>query len=667
VDNDLPEVTIVTRPANPSNSSSAAFDFDSVDTDVVGFRCKLDKAPGDNAWHECAASHVIPSLVDGVTYTLEVKAVDSAGNESPALSHTWLVDLTAPTTDILSKPEPFTSLTTATFEFSSGEANAQFECSFDGSAFTSCASPASYSTDTNKVYTFLVRARDAAGNLDPSPASYMWTVNRDVDTVIVKRPKDYISGEATFEFSSNLSDATYQCLLDDAADFSPCATAAQPTYTLAGLSDGLHTLRVRAVDREGKFDTSEPTATWVMDTKPPTPPAVTSPGPQGGHVNSRTPVIAGTATESEGLVTIFINGVLRGTIELQGTTQWTFSQRIQLEEGPYSIRATHTDFAGNTSSLGPARTVTIDTLPPEPAFAVTPGALTSARSFTFQMQAGEPVFYECNLDSLGFKPCDASFPVNVLDGRHTLVVQARDYANNYAINPISHIWDVDATPPTIRIASGPKSPNNSREAILTFSASEAGVRYECSLDGAAFSSCDETLRLVELSEGAHSLELSASDPAGNVVLSKTSHTWTVDVTAPGAPVVASPLDGAVVGSRIPAIQGTAEPDSQVIIFFDGQASAPVQADATGKWRFSPAQETSDGSHTVVALSRDAAGNESERSTSISFVVDPSINIVHEIDARGGGLNCSTSRDGQPSLAWLGVIGLALLVTRRRLG
>jgi hypothetical protein len=46
----------------------------------------------------------------------------------------------------------------------------------DGAAFTACTSPASYSGLAPGSYTFEVRATDAAGNVDPSPATYGWTV-----------------------------------------------------------------------------------------------------------------------------------------------------------------------------------------------------------------------------------------------------------------------------------------------------------------------------------------------------------------------------------------------------------------------------------------------------------------------------------------------------------
>ncbi len=56
------------------------------------------------------------------------------------------------------------------------EAGLTFECRLDGGSWTACTSPASYTTLANGPHLFEVRAKDALGNADATPASQAWTV-----------------------------------------------------------------------------------------------------------------------------------------------------------------------------------------------------------------------------------------------------------------------------------------------------------------------------------------------------------------------------------------------------------------------------------------------------------------------------------------------------------
>jgi hypothetical protein len=85
-------------------------------------------------------------------------------------------DTTPPDTTITSGPPSSTSATDASFEFSSSEAGSTFECRLDGGAYASCTSPKAYTGLAARSHTFDVRATDAAGNTDGTPASRTWTV-----------------------------------------------------------------------------------------------------------------------------------------------------------------------------------------------------------------------------------------------------------------------------------------------------------------------------------------------------------------------------------------------------------------------------------------------------------------------------------------------------------
>ncbi len=72
---------------------------------------------------------------------------------------------------------------TPTFAFSSSEAGSTFECSLDDAAFAACTSPHTSQVLGNGSHTFSVRAIDAAGNVDSSPAASSFTV--DVPTISI--------------------------------------------------------------------------------------------------------------------------------------------------------------------------------------------------------------------------------------------------------------------------------------------------------------------------------------------------------------------------------------------------------------------------------------------------------------------------------------------------
>jgi DNA-binding beta-propeller fold protein YncE len=88
-----------------------------------------------------------------------------------------VADTSPPDTTITAGPKARTKKKSATFSFSSSEPGSTFECKLDDGAFEPCTSPHDVKVKKGK-HKFEVRAKDAAGNTDPTPASQSWKVKK---------------------------------------------------------------------------------------------------------------------------------------------------------------------------------------------------------------------------------------------------------------------------------------------------------------------------------------------------------------------------------------------------------------------------------------------------------------------------------------------------------
>src|SRR6185436_1185980 len=86
-------------------------------------------------------------------------------------------DTTPPETMVTEGPAETAVDSTPTFSFDSSEIGSTFECGVDSNAFSTCSSPHTTSTLGDGPHMFEVRATDAAGNADPSPAGRAFNVD----------------------------------------------------------------------------------------------------------------------------------------------------------------------------------------------------------------------------------------------------------------------------------------------------------------------------------------------------------------------------------------------------------------------------------------------------------------------------------------------------------
>ena len=186
-----------------------------------------------------------------------------ANNPSSGILYFYVVPLTGPPdTELVDGPDATSDTTSystkATFDFSSHDVGATFQCSLDGAEAQACTSPAKYSGLSTGSHTFEVQAVDGT-SVDPNGESHTWTINLP-DTKILAGPDNPTTETvAAFTFSSDDQGASFQCSLDFAIP-SPCSSP----INYADLKQGTHTFTVQAVNDGGTPDAVGATETWVI-------------------------------------------------------------------------------------------------------------------------------------------------------------------------------------------------------------------------------------------------------------------------------------------------------------------------------------------------------------------------------------------------------------------
>ena len=100
--------------------------------------------------------------------------------DSGAQAISWTTDATPPDTTITAHPDNPSRLQDPTFSFTSTEHGSTFRCFITGMASMgsdSCTTGQDFSGLVSGNHEFRVRAVDPAGNVDPDPAVYAWTVD----------------------------------------------------------------------------------------------------------------------------------------------------------------------------------------------------------------------------------------------------------------------------------------------------------------------------------------------------------------------------------------------------------------------------------------------------------------------------------------------------------
>ncbi|RIK43124.1 MAG: hypothetical protein DCC58_10080, partial [Chloroflexi bacterium] len=527
VDTVAPDTAINGGPPSVSGSTTASISFSGSDANgVAGYECALD----GGAYSACTSPVALSGLAEGA-HTLRVRAIDTAGrvDASPAV-HAWTTDLTPPDTTLLTQPPALTSSTSANVTFTGSDANgvASFECKLDNGAFTACSISTLLLGLSDGTHTFQVRAIDNAGWVDPSPASYTWTVDTTApDTAILTNPA-VVAGSTSATFTVSGSDlngvASFACSLDGGS-FVPCTTP----HGLSGLADGVHTFQVRATDNAGNVDATPASYTWTVDTVAPETTLLTTP-PSISNNTAATFTFSGSDA----------NGVASFECALDGGSFVPCTSPAEyngLGEGQHTFEVRAIDNAGRVDDSPVGYTWTVDLTPPDTAFLSTPAALSSnpapAFTFTGSDQHGVASF-ECALDTGAFAPCSSPHTLaDLSDGSHTVLVRAFDSAGNVDPSPATYTWTVDTTAPVSGASASGNLVNgwyvNSVSVALNASDANGVARISYQIGAGDWQTYAAPLTIT--SNGSHTINYYAVDASGNTEGVR-SVTVQVDAVAP---------------------------------------------------------------------------------------------------------------------------------------
>jgi hypothetical protein len=461
---------------------------------------------------------------------------------------TYTVDATPPNTNITAAPSSPTNATTADFSFTSTEGSSTFQCQIDGGSFSTCTSPKQYTGLSLGSHTFNVKATDAYGNVDASPATHTWTISSLVGpTVSITAPTNGTSVRGTVVLAANAADSdgtvsSVQFKVDGtnqgAADTSAPYTV---NWDTTAVSEASHTITAVATDNDSNATTSSSVTVTVDNTAPNT--TITS-----------TPI---NTTQSGSASFTFSSNESPVTFACQidggGFSTCTSPKNYTgLAFGSHTFQVRATDPAGNVDSTPASETwsITDTTAPSVPG---TPSASTPATDNTptwtwtastdnigidhYQVQwCATSDFSGCGSNVANASSATYTHSVALAENDWFFRVRALDGAGNASAFSAAGTVYIDTTPPQTTILSSAIGTTQSRTATFTFITSEAPATYQCQLDGGSYTTCNTPQTYNNLTVGSHTFNVRAIDQYGNTDASPATETWTVfDSTAPTVP------------------------------------------------------------------------------------------------------------------------------------
>lgn len=399
-------------------------------------------------------------------------------------------------------------------------------------------------------------------------------------------------------------------------------------YNIVDLSDGWHTITVKAVDQSGNSATDS--ISIVVDTCAP---VITYISPQEG-AQFTTPNVTAywSADDTSGIQSFSVSLDNAPATDIGQVNHY---EMLNLSLGTHQLIVTALDNANFTSHAALNFSIVEESAEDTEAPHITitdpdNGFMTSTDSVEVHWIGSDNTGisgYQVSLDSQSWIDVGQSLSYQftaITEGSHMVSVQGRDLSGNVGTASIN--ITVDMSPPAVNITSPTNnSVLNSTEIIVSFQASDSitGISsIEYRLDGFFYlpvSSGDTTIVLTSLSMGTHLLDLRATDGAGNTQTA--SCTFQIDPIPPSLEII-SPSEGSIINSSDYEVRINAT-DNNCISWMEYKVD-------NGEWTDTENQlftlHSSDGEHTLSVKVYDEGGNSVE--ALVHYTVDSTGPVIY---------------------------------------
>ncbi|EDH8284119.1 TPA: non-fimbrial adhesin SiiE [Salmonella enterica] len=375
-----------------------------------------------------------------------------------------------------------------------------------------------------------------------------------------------------------------------------------------------------------------------------------------GLTPTLTPSIVGTAEENA-KVDIYVDNKLVASVDVDKDGNWSYEFKDnELSEGENSIKVVAVDKAGNKNET--TDSIITDTIPPEkPTIELDDSSdsgikndnITNSTLPTFigVAEPGSTVSIYLGLKHLGevivAKDGTWSYTITtpLKDGEYNITATATDIAGHtsatanlpFTIDTRISYFSAEIETTDDSGIVGDNVTNNTRptftgktepNAIISVINSETGeeVIFKANDKGEwTFNFTSDSV------EGVNNLTFTVEDVAGNK--KDFSFSYVIDTVAPVPPTVS--LEDFVVlpngiilsGNDLPALVGTAEPKSTILLMRDGKLYDSIEVDSNGTWNYQFSNKFLQGAYDIEIISQDAAGNKSS-TVKYSFTIQTEV-------------------------------------------